>query len=291
MKIRNLTSKISSNWEVNTPDHGKFGVMRIKREGYFTPIRPVCEALGFDWSGQRVKILEHKEQYRPGLIMCQGRDNKKRLMLCMPMSKLEEWANNLDIRKAQLDGGEFYYNYEHIIPMFDEDNLQRVYNDDGFMGSSTKRRKSHEVSPLGLAEFCGFLVFKRKLNFVELLLSAKVRAIGRWDPQFKSLGLDPDVWKELGMGWIAKDPQDDLLPMFDQICFLAKDVCEFLGLSNSRAAARRLQPEHLVNHLAGTAGGKQEMTFISLDGVKDLIFKSTRPEMRRLKKLVDQQSN
>lgn len=64
--------------------------------------------------------------------------------------------------------------------------------------------------------------------------------------------------------------------------FVAKDVCDVLGLSNSRKAVRALDDEDksTVTKSYGTSpkGGNPNMTIISESGLYTLIFRSNKPE-------------
>ena len=68
--------------------------------------------------------------------------------------------------------------------------------------------------------------------------------------------------------------------------FAAKDVCELLGLDNSRQAVSRLDDDEKGVISSDTPGGKQELTFVSESGMYALIFQSRKPQARAFRKWV-----
>ena len=68
--------------------------------------------------------------------------------------------------------------------------------------------------------------------------------------------------------------------------FCAKDVCDILGLSNSRKAIADLEEDEKGVSISYTLGGHQEMNFISESGLYALIFRSQKPEARKFRRWV-----
>lgn len=68
--------------------------------------------------------------------------------------------------------------------------------------------------------------------------------------------------------------------------FVAKDVCEILGLTNSRKATSTLDEEEKGVTICDTPGGKQQLTIINESGLYSLILKSRKPEAKAFKKWV-----
>ena len=66
----------------------------------------------------------------------------------------------------------------------------------------------------------------------------------------------------------------------------AKDLCELLGLDNSRQAVSRLDDDEKGVISSDTLGGKQELTFVSESGMYALIFQSRKPQARAFRKWV-----
>jgi len=68
--------------------------------------------------------------------------------------------------------------------------------------------------------------------------------------------------------------------------FNAKDICDALGLTNSRKAVSDLYDEDLVSLVVTSGGQKREMNFVTESGLYNLIFKSRKDEAHAFKKWV-----
>lgn len=68
--------------------------------------------------------------------------------------------------------------------------------------------------------------------------------------------------------------------------FVAKDVCDVLGLTNPRDAIGALDDDEKGVAKTDTLGGKQGMNIISESGVYALIFRSNKADARRFRKWV-----
>lgn len=62
-----------------------------------------------------------------------------------------------------------------------------------------------------------------------------------------------------------------------EIWFVLKDVCDVLGLSNSRRVAERLEENEKGVTLSDTLGGTQKTTIINESGLYKVIFRSDKP--------------
>lgn len=76
------------------------------------------------------------------------------------------------------------------------------------------------------------------------------------------------------------------LLMDDDPWFVAKDVCEVLGIEKYRDAVATLDDDERASILVDTLGGKQNMTAVSESGLYALVFKSRKPEARAFRKWV-----
>lgn len=74
-----------------------------------------------------------------------------------------------------------------------------------------------------------------------------------------------------------------------QPLFVAKDVCEILGIANSRDAVSRLDEDEKLTSVLPTSGQNREMTMITISGLFSLIHTSRKPEAKRLKKFVNKE--
>ena len=68
--------------------------------------------------------------------------------------------------------------------------------------------------------------------------------------------------------------------------FVAKDVCEVLGISNSNDAIASLEDDELVSVKPISGGQRREMKAVSESGLYALIFKSRKPGAKRFSKWV-----
>ena len=68
--------------------------------------------------------------------------------------------------------------------------------------------------------------------------------------------------------------------------FVAKDVCDALGIANSRDAIARLDDDEKGVGLTDTLGGSQEMAIVNESGFYNLVLRSRKPEARAFKRWV-----
>ncbi|MBR1734746.1 MAG: phage antirepressor [Alphaproteobacteria bacterium] len=67
----------------------------------------------------------------------------------------------------------------------------------------------------------------------------------------------------------------------DEIWWVLKDVCDVLGLSNSRKVAERLDDDEKGVTLSDTLGGTQKTTIINESGLYKVILRSDKPEAKK----------
>lgn len=68
--------------------------------------------------------------------------------------------------------------------------------------------------------------------------------------------------------------------------FVAKDVCQVLGIEKYRDTISRLDEDERGSVLVDTLGGKQQFTATNESGLYHLIFQSRKPEAKRFRKWV-----
>ena len=68
--------------------------------------------------------------------------------------------------------------------------------------------------------------------------------------------------------------------------FVAKDVCDALGLSNHRSSIALLDDDERGVHTVDTPSGEQDMSIITEAGLYSLILRSRKPEAKRFKRWV-----
>ena len=71
-----------------------------------------------------------------------------------------------------------------------------------------------------------------------------------------------------------------------EACFVAKDVCEILGLDNPSMAVSRPDEDERGVSSVDTTEGKREMLTVNESGLYGLIFTSRKPEAKRFRKWV-----
>ena len=62
------------------------------------------------------------------------------------------------------------------------------------------------------------------------------------------------------------------------VWFVTKDVCDILGIQNSRDAAKRLLPDEKGVVSTDTLGGKQQLSVVSESGLYTLVMGSRKKE-------------
>lgn len=71
-----------------------------------------------------------------------------------------------------------------------------------------------------------------------------------------------------------------------QVWFVAKDVCDVLGIQNPSDAVKGLDEDEKGIEKIPTLGGIQDMLVISESGLYSLVFRSNKPEAKRFSKWV-----
>lgn len=72
----------------------------------------------------------------------------------------------------------------------------------------------------------------------------------------------------------------------DEPWFVAKDVCDVLGLGNAREACRHFDDDEKGVTIADTLGGRQKMTTVNEPGFYRLVLKSRKPEAKAFQRWV-----
>ena len=73
--------------------------------------------------------------------------------------------------------------------------------------------------------------------------------------------------------------------------FVAKDVCEILGIGNSRQALSRLDDDEKGVILNDTPGGRQNVSIVNEAGFYSLVLSSRKPEAREFAGLLMRSSH
>ncbi|ELX7501883.1 phage antirepressor N-terminal domain-containing protein [Vibrio fluvialis] len=69
----------------------------------YTPMRPIVEGMGMEWSYQSRKLNSNKERWGVAVIATVAQDNKTRETLCIPLRKLFGWLQTLQPNRIRED--------------------------------------------------------------------------------------------------------------------------------------------------------------------------------------------
>ena len=72
------------------------------------------------------------------------------------------------------------------------------------------------------------------------------------------------------------------LTLDNKLWFVAKDVCDVLGIANPRHALSRIPENHKSVAISDTLGGSQQMSSIDGPGLYRLILRSNKPRIEPL---------
>ena len=101
MKMENLSDRVKHYWQVEKREGDWkylywFDLYEIKQRGFFTPVKPIIQWLGCDWSMVRKDIMQHRKELKPALIKALSADGKNRLMICLPVPKLMDYLDRVN---------------------------------------------------------------------------------------------------------------------------------------------------------------------------------------------------
>lgn len=77
-----------------------------------------------------------------------------------------------------------------------------------------------------------------------------------------------------------------VLGTFETPWFVAKDICNVLGIANARDAIANLDNDEKGVDTTDTLGGSQTVNIVSESGLYSLVFQSRKPEAKRFRKWV-----
>lgn len=104
-------------------------------------IKPICEGVGIDWSGQYQKIKNDPILNSVmGMISTTGADGKRYKMACLPLGYLNGWLLSIDVNrvKPEIKDGLIQYQKE----------CYKVLSDYWFKGVAINQRRSNRSNPL-----------------------------------------------------------------------------------------------------------------------------------------------
>ncbi|MGN7614222.1 phage antirepressor N-terminal domain-containing protein [Magnetococcales bacterium HHB-1] len=83
------------------PFHGQDLIVTDYEGQPYVAMKPVVEGIGLDWPAQFTKLRKSNEKFNCCDIPMVGLDGKKRLMLCMPLLKLNGWLFSVNPQKVK----------------------------------------------------------------------------------------------------------------------------------------------------------------------------------------------
>jgi hypothetical protein len=104
-----METRIESLTEVNGTE-----IQIVKTEnGYFIPVRPICDALEIGESGQRQRIERDEILSSCACVIhAVGADKKDREMLCLPVKFIHGWLFSIDVSRINEDAKENVVKYK-----------------------------------------------------------------------------------------------------------------------------------------------------------------------------------
>lgn len=67
----------------------------------FAAIKPICDAIGLDWTAQHAKLTGAGFRWNTEDIPTVAADGKTRIMVCLPMRKLSGWLASISAAKVK----------------------------------------------------------------------------------------------------------------------------------------------------------------------------------------------
>lgn len=86
------------------PFHGMSLSALLVNGAPYVAIRPICDALGLNWSGQFRRIKRDPE-LKPTVVMMAtvGEDGRRRQMLLLPLDRLNGWLFGVDVARVRAE--------------------------------------------------------------------------------------------------------------------------------------------------------------------------------------------
>ncbi|MEZ9549271.1 phage antirepressor N-terminal domain-containing protein [Vibrio crassostreae] len=81
--------------QLSVPFHGSNLLVVGHNNEPYTPMKPIVEGMGLDWSYQSRKLGSNKERWSVAVIATVAQDSKNRDLLCIQLRKLFGWLQTL----------------------------------------------------------------------------------------------------------------------------------------------------------------------------------------------------
>lgn len=66
----------------------------------FTPAKPICEAIGLEWSGQYKKLTDNPQRWGAWVITCPTAGGEQQT-LCLPVRRLSGWLSSISAPRVK----------------------------------------------------------------------------------------------------------------------------------------------------------------------------------------------
>ncbi|MCG9678764.1 phage antirepressor N-terminal domain-containing protein [Vibrio sp. Isolate24] len=92
-----------SSSQITVPFHGS-NLTIVEHNGEpYTPMKPIVEGMGMEWSYQSRKLSNNSSRWSVAVIATVAQDNKTRDTLCLPLRKLFGWLQTLQPNRVRVD--------------------------------------------------------------------------------------------------------------------------------------------------------------------------------------------
>lgn len=142
----------------------------------FTPMRPIVENMGLDWSAQAAKFRANKERWTVAMIATVAQDGIEREMLSMPVRKLPAWLNSINPKKVRVE----------LRPKIE---LYQAESDDALWNYWMNGRAERTVDALPASD--SPLTPDQQCT-LQAIIRAKIEALP--EDERKGRGLYPQIW-------------------------------------------------------------------------------------------------
>ncbi|WDY53646.1 phage antirepressor N-terminal domain-containing protein [Vibrio fluvialis] len=121
----------------------------------YTPMRPIVEGMGMEWSYQSRKLNSNKERWGVAVIATVAQDNKTRETSCIPLRKLFGWLQTLQPNRIREDIRDKVIQYQNEC-------------DDVLWKHWTKQNTPNEIMPVMPPSSMRVLMYMEKGHVVSM---------------------------------------------------------------------------------------------------------------------------
>lgn len=133
-------------------------IAAVKNENgqLYVPVKPICEALGVDFSSQYVKIKED-EIFSSTVVLSTtvGADGKSREMICLPVKHIFGWLYSISPKNVNQDAKQKILSYREEV-----NDILTAY----FLGGSIRQIESNQAEIKALEEINSLLTQERSIK-------------------------------------------------------------------------------------------------------------------------------